>query len=153
MYGSGMSDISVKKCGTKLVDPGIQLHSSIFNDVHRRLVAVNRGCSGWSAIIEFNKRKLYEQVVIDSRFTRHCNASICCCGHNSALCHFDCQARNLHCRPECQTGDSGVSAAKSTYLPSLYCATFFAMGSSGTFQGSRASSFSRLSASPICAST
>lgn len=46
-----------------------------------------------------------------------------------------------------------VSAAKSTYLPSLYCATFFAMGSSGTFQGSRASSFSRLSASPICAST
>ncbi len=48
---------------------------------------------------------------------------------------------------------SSVSAAKSTYLPSLYCATFFAMGSSGTFQGSRASSFSRLSASPICAST
>ena len=48
---------------------------------------------------------------------------------------------------------SDVSAAKSTYLPSLYCATFFAMGSSGTFQGSRASSFSRLSASPICAST
>lgn len=48
---------------------------------------------------------------------------------------------------------TNVSAAKSTYLPSLYCATFFAMGSSGTFQGSRASSFSRLSASPICAST
>ena len=46
-----------------------------------------------------------------------------------------------------------VSAAKSAYLPSLYCATFFAMGSSGTFQGSRASSFSRVSASPICAST
>lgn len=46
-----------------------------------------------------------------------------------------------------------VSAVKSAYLPSLYCATFFAMGSSGTFQGSRASSFSRLSASPICAST
>ena len=50
-------------------------------------------------------------------------------------------------------GNCGVSAAKSAYLPSLYCATFFAMGSSGTFQGSRASSFSRLSASPICAST
>lgn len=49
--------------------------------------------------------------------------------------------------------DMVVSAAKSAYLPSLYCATFFAMGSSGTFQGSRASSFSRLSASPICAST
>jgi hypothetical protein len=46
-----------------------------------------------------------------------------------------------------------VSAAKSAYLPSFYCVTFFAMGSSGTFQGSRASSFSRLSASPICAST
>lgn len=46
-----------------------------------------------------------------------------------------------------------VSAVKSTYFPSLYCTTFFAMGSSGTFQGSRASSFSRLSASPICAST
>ncbi len=30
-----------------------------------------------------------------------------------------------------------VSAVKSTYLPSLYCATFFAMGSSGTFQGSQ----------------
>ena len=50
-------------------------------------------------------------------------------------------------------GKLHVSAAKSAYLPSLYCATFFAMGSSGTFQGSRASSFSRLSASPICAST
>ncbi|MDF2412979.1 AAA family ATPase, partial [Aeromonas sp. 1HA1] len=41
-----------------------------------------------------------------------------------------------------------VSAVKSTYLPLPYCATFFAIGSSGTFHGSRASSFSRVSASP-----
>lgn len=55
--------------------------------------------------------------------------------------------------PSQSVSDLMVSAAKSAYLPSLYCTTFFAMGSSGTFQGSRASSFSRLSASPICAST
>jgi len=78
-------------------------------------------------------------------------------GHNpftGALYAFTNRRRNkIKCLMWEDNGFVLVSAAKSTYLPSLYCATFFAMGSSGTFQGSRASSFSRLSASPICAST
>ncbi len=52
-----------------------------------------------------------------------------------------------------KAADAGVSAVKSTYLSSPYCATFFETGSSGTFQGNNASSFSRLSASPIRSST